>query len=775
MSLPEIKINYDKKGSSLNDLYGLFFEDLNHAADGGLYAEMIQNRSFEFNRIDHPTYHSLYAWENGDGKDLVEKGLVLRVLTDDPIHPNNVNYLKVNTREKLLIRNRGFNQGLYLKEGETYRISFFAKPDLLNQKIFLELQDASGDIYTHTEVAITETKWHKYEVEVEVPQTISDGRLAVIFPAFTDVAIDMVSVFPKDTFMGRENGCRRDIAELLAAMKPKFMRFPGGCLVHDGSLNSKDRDSMYRWKNTIGPVEYRPTKRNNWGYNQSLGLGFFEYFQLCEDLNTKPLPVLPAGWDPHHQRAVPLDELGPWIQDALDLIEFANGSVDSTWGRIRAEMGHPEPFNLEYLGIGNEEVGKPFFDRYAYFHRAIREQYPEIKIINTSGPFAAGSEYERGWESAREHGSDLVDEHYYQSPDWFLANHHRYDSYDPNGPKVFLGEYASKENKWWNALIEASFMIGLERNADKVGLACYAPMLCNVDYKNWAPDLIWFNQEKSYGSTNYDVQKLFMTHQGTQNVEWEAIDFPEPECFSDEGAIGEFGIQGDWADIEVSNMVIYNKETKETTEIPNAEIAALDYLSLGSVNSDHYSISFEFTKVGGRWDKGFNFIFGKRDERNQYSWSLGGWQNQDCIIDCVKNGSHSVLTQTIWKVETDKTYHCRLEVDGRKMTTFIDDVEFNRAEDLPTVVKPIYTNVTFNEDAREYDLKLVNVKNRPFTFQLDMREIKQIDAVELSADLNAENTLENPNQVDIKEYQIDLVNDQMTVPAHTVMFLQIKR
>ena len=255
------------------------------------------------------------------------------------------------------------------------------------------------------------------------------------------------------------------------------MRFPGGCLVHDGSLNPEDRNSMYRWKNTIGPVEERPARRNSWGYNQSLGLGFFEYFQFCEDIGAKPLPVLPGGYDPHHQRIVPLNELQPWIQDALDLIEFANGTPEAEWGGIRARMGHEAPFGLEYIGIGNEEVGDAFFERYPFFHRAVREKYPEIKIIGTAGPFSAGSEYEKGWKCAKEYGSDLVDEHYYHTPEWFLANHHRYDNFRAQDPKVFLGEYASWGNTWYNALAEASFMLGLERNAKAVGLACYAPML----------------------------------------------------------------------------------------------------------------------------------------------------------------------------------------------------------------------------------------------------------------------------------------------------------
>ncbi|AZP03590.1 alpha-L-arabinofuranosidase C-terminal domain-containing protein [Jeotgalibaca ciconiae] len=769
----KIKLNYEEKLTPLNDLYGLFFEDLNHAADGGLYAEMIHNRSFEFCKFDNPTYHSLYAWEDVKGEDIQERSVELRILSDDPLHPKNSKYLKINSLNEIIIRNRGYNKGLYLQEGEVYRVSFFAKPDFKGQKVTLQLEDVSGQVYSETTVKITEEGWTNYQVEMIPTQTVVEGRLALIFPPVTDLAIDMISVFPKATFKGRKNGCRKDLAEKLAAMKPKFMRFPGGCLVHDGSLSSDDHDSMYRWKNTIGSVEERPTKRTAWGYNQSLGLGFFEYFQLCEDLEAKPIPVLPAGWDPHHQRGVPFDELGPWVQDALDLIEFANGDVTSTWGKVRAEMGHPESFKLEYLGIGNEEVGQEFFDRYVYFHQAIREAYPNIKLINSSGPFSAGSEYDRGWDSARKQQSDIIDEHYYASPEWFLANHHRYDSFNPKGPKVFLGEYAAKGNQWWNALAEASYMIGLERNADKVALACYAPLFANIDYVNWAPDLIWFDQEKVYGSINYEVQKLFMTQQGTYNVSFEIEEMPDSVILEDNPIIGEFGLSGDWADITIESLTVTDKETGESIYYDTQSIKDNQQKILGTINSKHYTITFDFTKTGGKWDKGFKFLFGRKDDQNQYGWSLGGWQNQDCLISNHKNGSDSVLTQSIWKVETNKKYFCCLEVENRQIVTTINGEIFNETEDLPLVIKPAYINSVYDQEKDVYRLKIVNVREESFLFELD-NSWERIDLTQLSAALDAENSLEDPQQVIITKESIKENRKEFKVEPYSVLFLEIK-
>lgn len=768
--MPKIKIFPNEKKEPLGDLYGLFFEDLNHAADGGLYAEMIHNRSFELCKLDNPTYHALYAWEDEEGNDLVERAGERRVLSDDPIHPKNNHYLKVNTRNQQVIVNRGYNQGLYFKQGENYDVSFFAKPDFIEQSLIVQLRDASGKIFGEQKITIDQPDWTQYQMEMSPNQTVTNGRFAIVFPGSTDIALDMISVFPKETFKRRKNGCRKDLAEKLAEMKPKFMRFPGGCLVHDGSLNSDDHDSMYRWKNTIGPVETRPTKRTAWGYNQSLGLGFFEYFQLCEDLGAKPIPVLPAGWNPHHQRAVPIDELGPWIQDAIDLIEFANGPAKSKWGKIRAEMGHANSFNLEYLAIGNEEVGQPFFDRYNLFHEALRKLHPEIKLVNSAGPFAAGSEYQRGWNNAIENASDLVDEHYYASPEWFIANHHRYDNFDPKGPKVFLGEYAAKTNTWKSALAEASYMIGLERNADKVALACYAPLFSNVDYVNWRPDLIWFNQEKVIGSVNYDVQKLFMKYQGTQNIAFEINEMVASKVVDEKSIIGDFAIRGDGADITVTNLRLTNLKTGEVKNYPTSELRDNQQLTLGTMNDHHYAIDFDFIKTGGRWDKGFQFIFGYENSDRYYSWSLGGWQNQDCLLSSHRNGLDSVLTQSIWQVDTNRTYRCRLEIKHRKITTVIDDVIFNETEDLPLAIKPAYINAVYDELTDMYVLKVVNVHDEAFEFKLE-NSFNSIKKIQLTAALNAENTLDDDKKIKIIQEKGINSDQNFVVSQYSIVFL----
>lgn len=771
MTTPTIDIHFDEKKEQLGDLYGLFFEDLNHAADGGLYAELIENRSFEFCSIDHPTYHALTGWQKEDGTPLEKIPLTLRVMTDEPLHPNNSHYLKINTNAELAIYNAGFNQGLYLEEGASYRISFFAKADLHDQAVTLALL-SEQTLLVSAAISLEKDGWQAYEVEVTAPMTTRHGRLGVFFPAGTALAIDMISVFPKATFKGRKNGVRQDLAELLAATHPKFLRFPGGCLVHDGSLNSHDRDASYRWKNTLGPIETRPTKRNSWGYNQTLGLGYFEYFQLCEDLGAKPLPVLPAGFDPHHQRAVPLAELQPWIDDALDLIEFANGPKTSPWGQIRCEMGHPEPFGLEYLAIGNEEVGQAFFDRYAYFHEAIRANYPDIKLINSAGPFSAGSEYERGWQSAKEHGSDLIDEHYYCAPEWFLANHHHYDVLDPTGPKVFLGEYAAKTNRWKSALAEASYMIGLEHNAEKVALACYAPLFANDRHVNWAPDMIWFDQEKALGSVNYEVQKLFMTHLGTQNVGYELQNFPTDRVVDDAAITGSFGMQADGADISVTNIHLTDQTSGQKHSYPDQAIRAFDQIELDQITSSHYTLSFDFEKTGGKWDKGFKWYFGKCDEQNLYHWALGGWQNQDCLLDQVIAGADSVLTQSIWRVTSDHTYHCRLEVAGRRLKTFVDGKLMNQIEVQPLVIQRAYVNVTYAAAKEVYYLKVVNYEATDFTLNFTKAvEISRL--TQLSADIEAENHLGQPSELKRRE-QVAFRTPAIAIKKHSVTVVEIK-
>ena len=560
----KITVTTNKK-ASMSDFYGIFFEDINHAADGGLYGEMIRNRAFEFSPMDNPSYQALTAW-----KRIEEGGASVSsfVSNKSPFSKRNPNYLileinKAGTRAG--IKNLGYNSGIAVKENESYNFSCYAKSDKPCE-ITVSIDNAYGEVITEKSLNITSNEWTEYSFTLTSPVDDFSAVLAVTSKQECKFCLDFVSLFPVKTYKNRKNGMRNDIAEMLADLKPKFMRFPGGCLIHDGTLNSDDRNSMYRWKNTIGAVTDRPSRRNNWRYNQSLGLGYFEYFQFCEDIGAKPLPVLPAGYNPHMEQAVPLDEMQEWIDDALDLIEFANGTADTKWGKIRCDMGHAEPFNLEYLAVGNEEVGQGFWDRYDLFHKAIKEKYPQIKIINSAGPFPQGGEFERGWNNAKKNGSDLVDEHYYTSPEWMLANCHRYDNMPSDGPKVFLGEYASWGNTYYNALIEAAYMTGLENNAHAIGLVCYAPLLCNVDYINWQPDMIWFDNHRVYGSANYYVQKMFMNCTGNNLLDVKQDGFDKPITLGNDKISGNIEIEADrcsaeFYDIKITDITTGNVKT----------------------------------------------------------------------------------------------------------------------------------------------------------------------------------------------------------------------
>jgi alpha-L-arabinofuranosidase len=556
---------------------------------------------------------------------------------------------------------------------------------------------------------------------------------------------------------------RQDIAQLLADMTPKFMRFPGGCLVHDGSINADDRNSMYRWKNTIGDIEQRPSRRNNWRYNQTLGLGYYEYFLFCEDIGAKPLPVLPAGYDPHHKRIVPVDELQLWIDDALDLIEFANGDRTTTWGAKRAELGHAEPFKLEYLAIGNEEVGEPFFERYTYFHNAIKQKYPEIKLINSSGPFAAGKEYERGWKSARENHSDMVDEHYYMSPEWFLANHHRYDSYKEDGPKVFLGEYASWGNAYYNALVEASYMIGLQNNAHAVALACYAPMLCNVDYTNWKPDMIWFNNNSCYGTPNYYVQKLFMNHQGDHLLTVNATGLDTATTLEKKNIEGSILLSCNKKEVEYSDIKLTNTDTAEEIVLKNVVLNDNNSLTeLCKTDWQNYKLTLTAKEVKDKKDpqsqsgRGFKIFFGCKDDKNRLFWEVGGWQNQDSVVCADTNGRNACLTQSLFSVEADRAYPFELEITGRHIKTSIDHIIINETEDKLPVIEPLYYSASIENSTADVILKVANVQPSVVATEIVLADFKDKsisgNLYELSEhSAEDENSFSNPFNVKPKE------------------------
>lgn len=504
------------------DLFGIFFEDISYAADGGLYAELIQNRSFEYTGSDHRGWNPMTAWE------YTPKGFAygkISVETKSPLNENNPHYVVLDIqdagKEGLGITNYGFN-GIPVKEGEQYDVSLFANKLTGNaMPVTVSLRNKKGDIYGETTFDIKDKNWQKYAGSITVNKSDDSACLVIIAKGIGELAIDQVSLFPKHTFKSRQNGMRVDLGQAIADLHPKFMRFPGGCLVHgDGIAN------IYNWKNTIGPLEARVDQRNIWNYHQSVGLGYFEYFQFCEDIGAKPVPILAAAVSCQNsggtwaiggtgQKGIPMQDMQAYIQDVLDLIEYANGPATSAWGAKRAAAGHPEPFHLQYLGIGNEDKMTPGFEeRFTMIYNVVKAKHPEITVIGTAGPFSEGEDYEKGWEIVNKLKVPVVDEHYYNDPEWFLKNNLRYDKYDRKKAKVYVGEYASKGNKFINAISEAAYMTSLERNGDVVHMASYAPLLAKKGNTNWNPDLIYFDNTGVYPTVNYYVQQLFSSNTG---------------------------------------------------------------------------------------------------------------------------------------------------------------------------------------------------------------------------------------------------------------------
>ena len=526
-----IVINPDKITAQVNPaMWGVFFEDINMGADGGIYAELIKNRSFEF-------YKPLMGWTK-KGTQLKEGDLL--ILNRQEKDSNNPRFLRVssrgNSKADLSITNEGF-RGIGIKKGLSYDFSVFYRQSSPGVKLHAELTDSTGKVVGSTVLVPDKAdgNWSRQSVTFIANETIEKGRFNLWFEGTGQIDLDIISLFPGDTWKKRKGGLRGDMVQLLADMKPGFIRFPGGCIVEGHELSTR-----YQWKKTVGPVENRKLIVNRWNtefahraapdYYQTFGLGFYEYFQLSEDIGAEPLPILNCGMACQFNTAelVPLDELEPYIQDALDLVEFANGDVTSRWGKVRAEMGHPAPFNLKMMGIGNENWGPQYLERLALITKAMKERYPQIKLINSSGTDPVGERFDLLNTSLRKMNADVIDEHYYRAPEWFLSNAARYDSYDRNGSKVFAGEYAAhsagvavvtNKNNWRSAIAEAAFMTGLERNAAVVQMASYAPLFANVDAWQWAPDMIWVDNLKIYGTPNYYVQKLYSLNKGTDVVD----------------------------------------------------------------------------------------------------------------------------------------------------------------------------------------------------------------------------------------------------------------
>ncbi len=770
-------------------MHGVFFEDINYAGDGGLYAELVENRSFEHRE-------GLYAWrEEKRGAARATQALA----REDPIHPNNPRFLRLDIADAgggYGISNVGYG-GIPVKAGEAYRFAVHARAgSTFSGGLTVRVESANGTLLAEGKIAKLTPAWQRHEVMLACSGTDRAARLVVLADAAGRVDLDMISLFPKNTFKGRENGLRADLAQLVADMKPGFMRFPGGCIVEGNGLAN-----AYRWKDTVGDIATRKQNWNRWTqedsrrpdhhYHQTYGLGFFEFFQFCEDIGAAPVPVINCGMACQFQGGalVPMAELGPWVQDALDLVEFANGPVTSTWGKLRAQMGHPEPFGMKHLGVGNEQWGQGYFERYQVFQKALKEKHPEIELISTSGPGVNDRNWDFAWNKFRSGvPADVVDEHYYRPPEWFLQHATRYDGYDRKGPRVFAGEYAAHRRDRAStldvAVCEAAFMTGLLRNADLVTMSCYAPMFAREGYVQWAPDMIWFDATRVMPTPTYHIQSLYARNRPGRML---------PSIFENNlsagQAAGRAGV-GTWlTQAEFKDIVVRNENGelfrsgnglegwdmrtgqwsqaqgvfRQTGEEENS--VAL----FGDPSWKDYSISLKARKTGGR--EGFLILFHSADEKERCWWNIGGWGNTSHALQL----GGDELPHVPGKIETGRWYDIRVELKGEEIACYLDNRLIHQVR---RPVRPaVYGAAGIDEKTGELIVHVANPSREPRSLTLNLRNWSGRQAAQgwvlTSASPDDRNTLDNPSQVAPKPVTVEAKDGTLhpTLPAwsHTVL------
>lgn len=772
-------------------MYGLFFEDINYAADGGLYAELVQNRSFEYYKIKNALMPPLFAWEK-----IENDGAACEISVDNavPLNEKNTNYLKVDILQAGLagVANSGFD-GVPLTEGAGYDVSIYSRQVDWDGDgrltISLELED--GTVCGKVEFGDLGKDWKKNEGVITSDKTVDNARLVITTRGKGELHLDMVSLFPQDTFMGRKNGMRKDLAQALKELNPKFVRFPGGCIAHGDGL-----ENVYRWKDTIGDVAERKPNWNRWGYHQTYGLGYFEYFQLCEDLGATALPVIPVGvscgFTPP-QECVPMGELGPWIDDALDLIEFANGPIDTEWGGLRAKMGHPEPFGLKFVCLGNEPHDNALFrDRFPPFVEALREKHPEIKIIGTSG---LGPEIPI-YDLMTEQKVYSSDEHYYMSPTWFLDNTDRFDHFDRGKPLVFVGEYAAHDslrekgqrvNTLVSAVAEAAFLTGIERNADIVDMTCYAPLFGRRDHSQWSPDLIYFDHRDVIKTANYYVQQLFACNKGdvylstTQN---EVINKQQQSTLSGAIGVGSWLTAFEVEDVKVNGRKVDTsiwKPNGGSFEIDNGRIVQLDTkaeaaICVGSKEFSGRTVTYTLRarKTDGR--EGFLIQFGTRDGQSDYWWNLGGWGNSRHALQKGKGRDRIEITpHTSGSIELGKWYDIKIVMAPGNIKCYLDE---KLIHDHDITAPAISVASTLDKAADEVIVKLVNPREKSVKAEISLKNVTQIAAkgtlMRISGERNAANTFEHPDRVKTETSTIGVGQSfSYTMPPMSVQFIRV--
>jgi len=777
-SSASLVIQADRPGPRVSPtLYGIFFEEINCAGDGGLYAEMVRNRSFEDSeRADH---WSLVADGTATGEMAVD--------TQQPMSAKNPRSLKLTIAEggsgRVGAANNGY-WGMSLNQGQTYELTLNARAGAgFSGPLVVSLESRQGKVYAWQQFTGLSPEWKPFKASLIPEATDASARLVIGASAPATIWLDMVSLFPKQTWKGRTNGLRPDLAEMLQGLRPGFVRFPGGCWVEGDTL-----DLAYRWKQTIGNPADRRNQYNIWQYYSTHGLGFHEYLRLCEDLGSEPLFVINCGMS--HHGNVPMDQLGPWVQDALDAIQYANGPTNSQWGALRAGNGHPAPFNLKYMEIGNENGGAPYRERYAAFYKAIKETYPGMRLVADEwGGIPADSLI------------DIVDEHYYNSPGFFIQQATRYDSYDRTGHKVYVGEYAVTQDcgkgNLRAALGEAAFMTGMERNSDVVIMASYAPLFANINYKRWNPDLINFDSSRVYGTPSYYVQKMFAENRGDVVLPALIEVAPMPEEVH-HGAIGlgTWDTQAEYKDIEVTqgdkklfpwDAAAGMKGWRVFGGTWGVEDGALRQTGPGNdrraLAGDpawrDYTLTLKARKLGGA--EGFLVLFHVQDDNNWLWWNVGGWGNSQHAIEQCADGGKSTLGRSVrGAVETGRWYELRIELKGASIRCFLDGKQIHDVRDSRTL-RPLHVVAGRSERSGDIILKTVNVSDLDYDTDIRFGGVKQVRApgratVLTSPDPADENTLDQPMKVAPVEQVIQEAATRFwhTFPAHSVTVLRVK-
>ncbi len=793
-----LEVDTLKRGIEISPmLYGVFFEDINYAGDGGLYAELIQNRSFEFP-------NPLYNWSiNTLGKDKAGYGIE----KNNPISSKNPTYLRIvisSIDKGIIISNQGYH-GITVKKGENYIITLYARsPDNSIKNILFEVSDRKGNVGFKGIIEGIGKNWQKYEKIVTCENEIEDGRFVISVNQKGILDLDFISLFPQNTWKGRKNGLRYDLAKLVADLRPSFIRFPGGCLVQGRTMAD-----AYRWKKTIGDPSERPTIPNFWGYYQSLGLGFYEYFLFCEDIGAEPVPVINCGMSfqgsgPNDM--VPLDKLDEYIQDALDLIEFANGSVNTKWGAVRAQLGHPEPFNMKYIEIGNEQWGYDYYVRYEKFYDAIKKKYPNMNVIFGVGPSPSGKIFDDGWNWVKSKGkADLVDEHYYMAPEWFLSNTERYANYDKNY-KVYVGEYAAhgqgRRNNLESALAEAAYLINIEKYSDVVKMISYAPLFGKEGVSQWQPNLIWFNNKSSYATPNYYVIKMLNENKGRYILPMNLNIPADPSKMNITGMIGLGSWQTavEYKDLKIidnnTQNVLYEDNFKDTMKnwivfrgiwtqrngvFSQSTLSENCFAVTGNKEWNNYTIQVKAKKNSGR--EGFLIMFGVKDFDNFYWWNIGGWGNSYTAIEKSVNGIKSIIGSSAnIRVIEDRWYDIKIEVNGNRIRCYLDGVLVHDVEDKMEK-KEIYANAVEDMNG-DVILKVVNIsgENKKINILLKGLSNESIlpDAeitVLTSDNLKDENSMDNPKKIfpQITTFNGVRNNFVYEFPKYSLTIIRIKK